>query len=130
MVERVLVIEDVQSDAFRVQSILLRNVTGKAYDVTVCRDSKSAFRELVGGEPYDAVVSDYILPDCDGIKLMRMVHKTLGDATPPFLLLSGMARHVEEEARIAGAVRVLDKPARPQQLLEALAEMLAGRRAA
>ncbi len=91
MANRILVIDDVQSDSFRVASILRKNVSGPPYDVTECCASKDAFKHLAQGDPYQAVICDYILPDCDGVTLLKLIQKTLGDATPPFLFVTSHA---------------------------------------
>ncbi|MDD1720218.1 MAG: PAS domain S-box protein [Methanoregulaceae archaeon] len=63
--------------------------------VTTTESAASAL-ELLGREPFDAVISDYLMPDMDGIELLKEVRQRFADL--PFILFTGRGR---EEVVIA-----------------------------
>jgi CheY-like chemotaxis protein len=76
------------------------------------------------------VISDLSLPQEDGCALLRRVRaaETAKGARPvPAIALTGMARGKDEqEALRAGFQRHLAKPLTPEQLFQAIAEVLGG----
>lgn len=111
---RVLLVEDDES----VGPVLLEVLLKADYDVTLA-DGFSSIKRLKHFD-YSAVVSDFRLMDgdaCDVIEFMR--EKIPG---VPAIVMSGMGAQVAfdfETRRIEG-VTLLNKPFRPQKLLEIL----------
>jgi two-component system, sensor histidine kinase and response regulator len=78
-------------------------------------------REASSGRPFGLVVVDYLMPRTDGITLARQIREEPGYTNVPLVMLTSYAdRTRAAEARAAGIRRVLTKPVRRAQLLEAL----------
>jgi two-component system, sensor histidine kinase and response regulator len=77
------------------------------------------------GRPFGLVVVDYLMPRTDGITLARQVRDEPAYANVPVVMLTSYAdRTRNAEARAAGIRRVLTKPVRRAQLLDALLKAL------
>jgi two-component system response regulator AtoC len=65
---RVLIAEDEE----HLSTILERFLTGRGYSVTVCRDGRSALREL-HASPHHVALIDLALPEMDGLEVLRQL---------------------------------------------------------
>ena len=89
---------------------LLHVVLTPLADVTVVNDAEAALEALASQPPFDAIVSDFMLPGIDGIEFVQRVRKSERDPRIPILVISGHGSDVGESAREAGADAFLDKP--------------------
>ncbi len=89
---RVLHLEDNRDYSALVSSKLAAE--GIAADV-ICVDRKSAFDEALDHGPYDLIIADYSLPDCNGVEAMKLAQQKAPGT--PILLVSGT---IGEEAAI------------------------------
>jgi len=101
---------------------LLAAVLAPLCRITTVHDAASAL-ELVAHEPYDAIISDYMLPDLDGLEFVARVRRDRECARTPILMISG--HEVSERALEAGVDAFLDKPFTLAQLRAAVGELLA-----
>jgi len=109
---RVLVVDD-NSD---MRDYLTRLLTPE-YDVEAVADASSALEAVARRAP-DLVLSDVMLPGCDGLGLLETLRANPATATVPVVLLSARAG---EEAKVeglrAGADDYLVKPFSARELL-------------
>ena len=80
---RILVVED---DHF-FQRVLQKRLTKEGYQVIVANDGREGMKEIVANEP-DLVISDWMMPEVDGLELCQAVKTGLRDAAPYFVLLT------------------------------------------
>lgn len=81
---------------------------------------------LLGTEPFDAILVDNGLPDLSGIEFIRLVRSDPKTLTVPIMLVTGSdSAEVEREARNAGADDFLIKPVEPVLLEERILLLLA-----
>jgi CheY-like chemotaxis protein len=80
---RILVVED---DHF-FQRVLQKRLTKEGYQVFVANDGREGMKEIVAHEP-DLVISDWMMPEVDGLELCQAVKTGLRDAAPYFVLLT------------------------------------------
>jgi sigma-B regulation protein RsbU (phosphoserine phosphatase) len=80
---RVLVVED--DPIF--QQILQKRLAAEGYQVLLASDGREGMRAIVAGEPH-LVVSDWMMPEVDGLELCQAVKTGLGEAAPYFILLT------------------------------------------
>ena len=65
---------------------------------------------LEQNEPYSAYIIDWLMPDMNGIELVRRIRKIIGDLTPIIILTAYDWSDIEEEAREAGVTAFCSKP--------------------
>ncbi|MCG7492674.1 response regulator [Thalassobius sp. Cn5-15] len=75
----------------------------------------------------DLVLTDIIMPNCDGVEVIRALRKR-ADA-PPIIAISGGARtsavNYLEVAKLLGAQQILSKPVGAMELLRTISDVLA-----
>jgi DNA-binding NtrC family response regulator len=76
--------------------------------------------------PCDLIISDVIMPDCDGIELVMAIRRKLPEV--PVIIMSGGGRvhasHYLNLAEKLGAARVFEKPFNSSELCAAVSELL------
>ena len=91
-------------------------------------DSRKAQSILIdayrNGVPYDLVLTDYKMPEPNGIDLARSLHQVDGGKTPIVLLTGYNWEDIESEARKAGIQAFLSKPLFSDKLLQTLRNVL------
>jgi DNA-binding response OmpR family regulator len=80
---RVLICED---DPF-FQRVLQKRIAGEGYQVATAVDGREGMKAIVTFEP-DLVVSDWMMPEVDGLELCQSVKTGLREAAPYFILLT------------------------------------------
>jgi two-component system cell cycle response regulator len=91
---RVLVVEDSSAQAEWLAKVLER----EGYQVKIAKDGREAIRQ-VRAEPPDLVLLDMILPDLDGLEVLRILKARAEDQFIPVILLSVKA---DLDSRVAG----------------------------
>ncbi len=76
---------------------------------------------LEQNEPYSAYIIDWMMPDMNGIELVRRIRRVIGDMTPIIILTAYDWSDIEEEAREAGVTAFCSKPIFLSELRGALA---------
>ena len=124
---RVLLIEDEEMVANIYRARLLR----AGYQVEVALDGETGLDRLRQSPP-DAVLLDAHLPRMDGLQVLQLIRSDPQLAKLPVILCTAaMNPRMQEEAILAGAVRVLDKTAiTPLQVVEAVQSLFAEAKAA
>ena len=80
---KVLVVED---DPF-FQRVLLKRLAAEGYQVQAASDGREGMKAIVTYEP-DLVISDWMMPQVDGLELCQSVKTGLREAAPYFILLT------------------------------------------
>jgi len=80
---RVLVVED---DPF-FQRVLQKRLQSEGYEVLLAGDGREGMKAIVASEP-DLVISDWMMPQVDGLELCQSVKTGLREAAPYFILLT------------------------------------------
>lgn len=70
-------------------------------------------------DPPDVVIADYAMPAMSGVQLRRLVKRSLGDDTPPFILVSGTLSEIDADAQNEFAA-YLRKPFELSELREVI----------
>lgn len=80
---KVLVVED---DPFFTR-ILQKRLAAEGYQVITAGDGRAGMKAIVQHEP-DLVISDWMMPEVDGLELCQSVKTGLREAAPYFILLT------------------------------------------
>ena len=94
----------------------------EGWRVHVCPRGDEALRELQGGETFDLLIFDHMLPGMNGVELTRRARRLRGHKRTPVIMLT--ASEVEREARVAGVDVFLRKPEGVVYIIEAAARLL------
>jgi len=117
---RVLVVEDSRTQAAWLAEVLSR----ERYEVEVAADGREAIRRI-RAEPPDLVLLDMILPDMDGLEVLRIAKARSDERFIPTILLSVKG---DLDSRVAGlrngADDFLAKPFADAEILARAAAML------
>ena len=90
---------------------LIKTILGREYDVTSCNDAESALVHIGKDEPYDLLISDFMLPGISGIDLITQLRQNRATARMPIVMISGHNNYaMDERAKSAGANAFLNKP--------------------
>jgi DNA-binding NtrC family response regulator len=102
---RVLVVDDEPL----IRWSLAETLTELGHVVVESGDGASAIRALDAGEPFDAVVLDYRLPDSNDLNLLATIRRVAPQAAVVMMTAFGTAE-VTSGAISLGAYRVVAKP--------------------
>lgn len=73
-----------------------------------------------GGKPYKAFIIDWLMPDMNGVEVVRQIRNVIGEDTPIIILTAYDWTEIEEEARKAGVTAFCAKPLFLSDLYEVL----------
>jgi CheY-like chemotaxis protein len=115
-----LVVED---DA--VVALLYKEMLGReGYEIQPCGDGATAL-ETLSQEKFDAVVLDLMIPQVDGIQVLKGMRASVKNAlTPAIIVTAARLQVVQDEAMRYGAKLFVDKT-QIDRVLGALREILA-----
>ncbi len=118
---KVLLIDDELS--FIEQTKLFLEKEKEDFDVEILTDPTKAI-EMIKEDRYDAVVSDYQMPEVDGLELLKKIKRKL-DFKIPFIFFTGKGREeVAMKALNLGADVYLKKGGDPKSQYGVLAESI------
>ena len=119
---RILVVDDSMSVRVALERLLLQ----RGYETSAASSSAEGLRRLSHGGSFDLLISDVVMPDMDGIELVRFVRGIPALRTLPVILVSGMGdAEVEERARQVGVDDVVRKPFTASSLIPIVERCLA-----
>jgi len=111
---RVLVADDdpIQRD------LLQNTLSGWGYEVVCVDDGMRAWELLQGGEQFSVLITDWLMPELDGVSLCKKIRREPRDPYLPVILLTSRegSDHTVE-ALNSGADAFLTKPFGPSRLL-------------
>ena len=117
----VLLVDDTPELRKTIERLLVK----AGHAVTSAPNGTAALRELERGT-FDVIVTDIVMPDMEGLELIRTVRKTY--ASLPIIAMSGGGRgSVENYLTLAssfGAAKTLEKPFPIEALKVAIDEVL------
>lgn len=123
---RILVIDDSMSVRVALERLLVQ----RGYETTAVSSSAEGLRRLDEGA-FDLLISDLVMPDMDGIELVRFIRDNPALRSLPVILVSGLGdAEIEEKGRLAGVDDVVRKPFTAASLIPKVERLLARARTA
>lgn len=98
------------------RDILREEFAEAGFEALEASGGRAAF-ELLERSKVDVLVTDYRMPDGDGLFLLRKIQES-GIRIPVILFVSGYLGFDPEEVRRLGVAQVLSKPLRASDLIE------------
>jgi two-component system, chemotaxis family, chemotaxis protein CheY len=121
MAKTILIVDD-SASVRQVVSIALR---GAGYEVIAGVDGKDALTKL-NGQRIHLIISDVNMPNMDGITFVAEAKKLPAyKFTPVIMLTTESQEEKKRQAQAAGAKAWVTKPFQPEQMLSAVAKLIA-----
>lgn len=121
MPRKVLIIDDEMD-----MRVFLETLFKKAGFVTdVAANGDEALRQLADNRP-DLITLDIIMPKKSGLSFFDVINKDDSWKDIPVIVLSGVTGHADffEGVTRSGAIEFIDKPVKPELLLNKVKQML------
>jgi phosphoserine phosphatase RsbU/P len=110
---KVLIVED---DLFFLR-VLQKRIASEGYQVMTAADGREGMKAIVTFEP-DLVISDWMMPEVDGLELCQSVKTGLREAAPYFILLTAKGEISDKLLGLqTGADDYLTKPCDQGELM-------------
>lgn len=100
----ILVIED----SMYIRKLIREILTPEGYDVMEAEDGLDALR-LVGKNKYDGIILDLIMPEIDGLTVLKRLHES-GSIIPVIIVTAHLQDSVRELCLQLGAAGFINKP--------------------
>ena len=118
---RVVIIDDCPKMRRTLRTLL------EAWDIEcfTAKDGNEGFRRVLEVAP-DLVITDLLMPNCDGYGLLEKLNSLHSDDRPPAIVLSSSVNTADEPSRqrLKQATHLLEKPIHPERLFECIRESL------
>ncbi len=119
-VETALVVDDSKS----ARIMLSRMVKKTGLEVEMVESGEDALVRLESGPLPDVIFMDHMMPGMDGLQTTKTItSNSLTAHIPIFMYTSKEGPEYEAEVKASGACGMLGKPAKPERLLEVIAEL-------
>jgi CheY-like chemotaxis protein len=114
----ILVIDDDREVRSTIAAMLKR----EGHEVTQALDGMEGIRFFLA-HPADLIITDILMPNQDGMETLLQLHTDFPDV--PVIVISGDAAQHLDLARQFGAVAIISKPFKYQDLIGAVTDALA-----
>jgi CheY-like chemotaxis protein len=120
---KILVVDNEPESLDLISSILLKSKAD--YNILIANNGQSAI-EIAKKESPDLIVSDWVMPQMDGLQLIRQIQKLNFENPIPIIICTGANLSTEnlKKALDTGAVDFLRKPIEPLELLARVKSIL------
>lgn len=118
---RVLLAEDEE----RIRTVLVRILANAGHEPLAVGRGDEALLELVSGN-YQFAILDAQMPGMGAIEIATQYHTTQGEHIPIIVITADASSDTNTKCMLAGILKVLTKPVRSQQLLDAIEEVSNG----
>lgn len=119
---RVLVADDDTDTCLSVSSMLSEIGMRSEWTVSGKEAVVRAKHAMDMGDEFYAYIIDWLMPDMNGIEVVRRIRKVIGDSSPIIILTAYDWADVEEEAREAGVTAFCEKPLFMSELRDILSK--------
>lgn len=114
----------VVDDDYSVQSLMRTLLELEGYEVRIAGDGRDALRQISEDRP-DAMVLDIMMPELDGVGVLKSLQSVGGMESLPVIVLTGdQSLLIGRRCLALGARHVMRKPFDPEELLSQLASLL------
>jgi two-component system chemotaxis response regulator CheY len=121
MAKSILIVDD-SASVRQVVSIALK---GAGYEVITANDGKDALSKMTG-QRIHLIISDVNMPNMDGITFVAEAKKLPAYKFTPIIMLTTESQDdKKKQAQAAGAKAWVTKPFQPEQMLSAVAKLVA-----
>jgi CheY-like chemotaxis protein len=117
---RVLIVDDQPTVCMVAERIL-----ASAHEVTAVTSAKDALRLIEGGERFDVILSDLMMPDMSGMDLHAQLLRVASEQAGKMVFMTGGAFSQEASAFLSQVLNPsIEKPFRPSELRQIVQTLL------
>jgi CheY-like chemotaxis protein len=98
------------------RALIVRNLVRRGYQVTEARDGEQAL-QLVREHPFDLLLCDVVMPEMDGVELLRRVRSEVSQSLPVVVISALDQMDTVEKCLDLDATDFISKPFEPAVLL-------------
>lgn len=107
MNRKVLIVDDSES----IRTYLKNEFEKNHFDVEEAINGNDGITKVIGNGPFDIIISDLNMPECDGIEFLKLVRKEVNSRFTPFIIVTTENQTEKKEvARLNGATGWIVKP--------------------
>ncbi|POB14243.1 response regulator [Halobacteriovorax sp. DA5] len=114
-IKRILLVDD----QVEILELLQDALRMEGYEVDACADASAALSAL-GEHTYSHVISDYQMPEVNGMELATRAQGVLKEKMPPFILATGDCSINSDTIKGKGVSSILPKPFTLKQVITVL----------
>ena len=125
--KKVLIVDDNETNTWQIQQIFNYFRIG----TVIATNGKEAIQKIgvakKSGDPYDLIITDYHMPEMDGVQLVKEIRKKkiLSAELPAILMLSSLEKNLfQHEAEKTGIYQILTKPIKLYELYGMLCSLI------
>lgn len=122
---KIMVVEDNLDEAKLIKMVL----EGEGYEAVCAFNGKEALEKLESEKP-NLIVLDVMMPEMDGFSFCSEIRSSPKNINIPVIMLTGVAKRIHDtKYPLDGIMRAevdeyLEKPIKPEDLLQAIARLL------
>ncbi|MEM8874486.1 MAG: response regulator [Planctomycetota bacterium] len=114
----------VADDESHIRNVVKIKLSNAGYEVVDVPDGDQALAAFDDERPA-LVITDYHMPGCDGIGLVRGLVEKYPDDLPPIVMLTAQGHELPDDDARSAISRMMSKPFSPRQLVALVEEVLA-----
>ena len=112
----------VVDDEFLVADVLMFALEDEGYQVRLANNGLRALEQL-SREPVDLIITDYMMPSMNGMELAETIRTSLGEESPPIIMMSGAQAHIGRRRTDLFAA-VFDKPFKMAEIMASVRDIV------
>ena len=122
---KILVVEDNADEASLIKMIL----EPEGYEVALASNGEEGLEKVESSRP-DLIILDVMMPELDGFAMCSKLRESPEHSRIPVVLLTGVAKRISDSkypldgVLRADAEQYLEKPVKPEELLDTVARLL------
>jgi len=110
-------------DSASMRHVVAIALKGEGYEIVTAEDGLEAYSKL--NERFNVIISDLKMPHMDGVEFIKHVkNSTTNQFTPIVVLTTVLSEEVKEQCHQLGAKVWMEKPFKPQALIDVLKKLL------
>lgn len=118
---RIVIVDDSES----VRGHLLETLSKGGHEVTVGTDGEDGVEKIVNTQNIDLLISDFNMPNMNGLDMLRKVTAKIGTIKfPVCMLTTETSDRLKAEGKELGVMGWINKPFNPEKLLVAVQKIL------
>ena len=117
----------IADDEPHIRRILQTVLESAAYEVDIRQDGTDALEAVRGGEHYDLILLDIMMPGATGLEILEKIRAMDERKSTPVVILTAKGQDADRQTALSlGADDFLTKPFSPRKLLARIQQIIDG----